>query len=1185
MTDRQFVHLHLHTQYSLLDGACRLNDLVSQAKAHGSPAMAITDHGNLFGAVKFYKKATKAGLRPIIGCEAYVADGSRFDQAHVSPGGKRPYTHLVLLCENEKGYKNLCKLSTAAFLEGFSYKPRMDKELLRQHSEGLIALSACLGGEVPQKILRGQPEEALRSALELKDIFGEGNFFLELQDQGLPEQAEVNRQILDLHRETGIPLVATNDVHFLRKEDFDAHNVLLAIQMKTTLEERKKSGKMAYSPEHYLKSPAEMWDRFGDHPDALENTVAIGKRCHFGFDTQSKHYPVFKVPEGETLTSYFVKVAREGYQRRVAQGLLTRPGSRRREDYEARLDEELGLIEKMDLAGYFLVVWDFIRYAVDHGIPVGPGRGSAAGSFVSYSMGITDIDPLRYDLLFERFLNPERVSMPDIDIDFCMRGRAEVISYVTEKYGRDNVAQIITFGEMKARLAIRDVGRALGVPLDKVDKVAKAVPEDLGVTIEEALKQSLSLKSMYDADPEVRGVLDVAQRLEGLTRHASTHAAGVVIAPKPITEFCPLHRGSGGKEDITTQYSKDEIESLGLLKMDFLGLKTLTILSDTLALIRRSGLEPPDLSTLPLDDAKTMDLFVRGDTDGVFQFESGGMKDILRQLKPARFEDLIALNALYRPGPLDAKMIPKYIARAHGREDATVPLQELEPILKETLGVIVYQEQVMLIAHKIGGFTLGQADILRKAIAKKDTAAMQVQRELFMKGCAERKVDAKKAADLFDAMETFGRYGFNKSHSAAYALVAFQTAYLKAHFPTHFMAATLSVLANNTDEVLKYMNSCREMGIRQLPPDVNRSEEGFTIEGDAIRYGLGAIKNVGLASVEAILDARRRVGAFKDLFHFCREVDRFHVNRRVLENLAQSGAMDAFGVPRWDLVATLDGAMGAAAKEQEDKARGQVALFGGDEVGEAPAVYLHGEPWHDIDKFGKEKESLGFYLTGHPLMEQEELLRRYASHTLAELERLPDATEVTVGGVVASWHQKKSKAKGEMYGILALEDLEARAEVMLFTKDDVFNKYHGVVVKDAALLVVGKVARDTAAAEGQKAKVKIIASMVVPFSRAHEELEQKATAVVLRVPALLCEHEWLVELEAVLRRHAGGLPVLLDVVGEGNGVTRVMLGGHSRVRAGDAFLADAAGLLGKGRVQFQFRQANGAGRDRERAKR
>ncbi len=1181
MSDRQFVHLHLHTQYSLLDGACRLDDLVHQAQAHGSPAMAITDHGNCFGAVKFYKKATKAGLRPIIGCEAYVAMGSRFDQG-ATAGGKRPYHHLVLLCENEKGYKNLCKLATSAFLEGFSYKPRMDKELLRRHSEGLIALSACLGGEVPQHILRGQNEEALRSALELREIFGEGNFYLELQDQGLPEQKEVNAHLLDLHRETGIPLVATNDVHFLKKEDFDAHNVLLAIQMKTTLEDRKASGKMAYSPEHYLKSPAEMWERFGHVQASLENTVAIAKRCHFGFDTKSKHYPVFQVPEGEGTNSYFVRVARDGYQRRVAQGLLTRPGSRRQSDYEERLDFELGLIEKMDLAGYFLVVWDFIRYAREHDIPVGPGRGSAAGSFVSYCMGITDLDPLRYDLLFERFLNPERITMPDIDIDFCMRGRGQVIDYVTGKYGRDNVAQIITFGEMKARLAIRDVGRALGVPLDKVDKVAKNVPEDLGVTIEQALANSPPLKAMYDQDREVREVLDVARRLEGLTRHASTHAAGVVIAPHPITEYCPLHKGSGGKEDITTQYSKDEIESLGLLKMDFLGLKTLTILADALALIRRSGLEPPDLSALPLDDAKTLELFGRGDTDGVFQFESGGMKDILRQLKPKRFEDLIALNALYRPGPLDAKMIPKYIARAHGREDAAVPLKEVEPILKETLGVIVYQEQVMLIAHRVAGFTLGQADTLRKAMSKKDAAAMQVQRELFLEGCKNRGVDVRKAAELFDNMETFGRYGFNKSHSAAYALVAFQTGYLKAHFPTHFMAATLSVLAGNTDEVLKYMTSCREMGISLLPPDVNVSEEGFTIEGGAIRYGLSAIKNVGQGAVEAVLEARGRVGRFADLFHFCREVDRFHVNRRVLENLVQSGAMDTFGVPRWDLAASLDGAMSAAAKAQDDKARGQAALFGGEGWQEPEVQYAKGEVWRDMDRFAKEKESLGFYLSGHPLMEQEDKLRRYASHRLSELERVADGTEVTVGGVVATWHQKKSKAKGDMYGILALEDLEARVEAMLFSKDNVFEEYHAAIVKDAPVLVVGKVSRDTTAAEGQKAKIKVIASMVVPLDQADDRLKQKATGVVLTVPALLCEEDWLVGLDQLIRKHEGPLSVYLDVVDEGRGVSRVALGAQQRIRAGEPFLEDVAGLLGKGRVQFLFRQQGPPPRDRRR---
>ncbi len=1161
MTDRPFVHLHLHTQYSLLDGACRLDEALAQAASHGSPAMAITDHGNLFGAVKFFRRAIKAGVRPIIGCEAYVAPHSRFDEDAAGPDGKRPYSHLILLCENETGYHNLCKLSTAAFLEGFQYKPRMDKDLLRRHHEGLIATSACLGGEIPQKLRRGKDEEALRSALEFREIFGPDHFFLEIQDHGLPEQAAVNAKILEMHRETGIPLVATNDVHFLRREDFGAHDILLCIQTKTTREERSKSGKMAYTAEHYLKSPREMWDRFGDWPEALENTVKVAQRCHFAFDTESKHYPKFQVPEGETLASYFEKVARSGFARRKEQGLLERKGALAPEEYEKRFDQEIGLIKKMDLAGYFLVVWDFIRYARERGVPVGPGRGSAAGSFISYCMGITDLDPLKYGLLFERFLNPERVSMPDIDIDFCMRGRAEVIQYVTEKYGRDNVAQIITFGEMKARLALRDTGRALGVPLDKVDRIAKLVPEDLSATLETALSVSPQFKENYDADPQVREMVDIARRLEGLTRHASTHAAGVVIAPRPITEYLPLYKAAGGKEDITTQYSKDEIEALGLLKMDFLGLRTLTVLYDTLELIRLSGGEPPDLAAVPLDDAKTLELFGRGDTDGVFQFESGGMKDILRRLGPRRFEDLIVLNALYRPGPLDAGMINTYISRAKGREAVEYPVKEVKEILDETLGVIVYQEQVMLIAHRLGGFTLGQADTLRKAMSKKDAAAMQVQRKLFLEGCAKRGVDEGRAGDLFDHMETFGRYGFNKSHSAAYALVAFQTAFLKAHFPTHFMAATLSAWAEHTDEVMKYMNSCREMGISLLPPDVNRSQVGFSIEDGAIRYGLSAIKNVGLNSVEAILEARRRVGPFPDLFRFCREVDRFHANRRVLENLVQSGAMDSFGVPRWDLLASLDAAMASAVRHQEDRLRGQAGLFGAEDASE-PEAYSKGTPWSDAEKFAKEKESLGFYLSGHPLVEKQEMLRRFASHHIVELADAPPDSEITVGGVVGQWNQKKSK-KGEMFGLLVLEDLEARVDVLLF--NECFKRYQGAIEKDSAVLVIGRIQRDP------DGKPKVWANAVVPMDRAQEELEPKATGVLVCLPAALCEDEdWLLDFEERLRRHHGALPVYVDVEEE-RCVTRILLGGQLRVRGGRGFIDDLEALVGRGRVKHLFR--------------
>ena len=1166
MSDRPFVHLHLHTQYSLLDGACRLKDLVREAVADGMEALAITDHGNLFGAVKFSREAMEKGLRPIVGCEAYVAPHSRFDQEPVGADGRRPYSHLILLCESDRGYRNLCELSTRAFLEGFQYKPRMDKALLREHGGGLVALSACLGGEIPRLLRRGKQEEALRSALDHQAIFGEGNFYLELQDHGLPDQKAVNAGLLEIHRETGIPLVVTNDTHFLNREDFEAHNILLCIQTKSTRAEREKSGKMAYTREHYFKRRAEMWDRFGDYPDALRNTAEIAKRCVFSFNTHSRHYPQFKVPEGEELDAHFEKVARQGFRARLERGLLGRPGSRPREEYEARLDREIELIKRMDLVGYFLVVWDFIRYAREHGIPVGPGRGSAAGSFVSYCMGITNLDPLRYGLLFERFLNPERVSMPDIDIDFCMRGRQDVIAYVTQVYGRDNVAQIITFGEMKARLAIRDVGRALGVPLSKVDKVAKLVPNDPGsaTTIEGALKLSPQLRQLYDSDAEVKEVLDIAQRLEGLTRHASTHAAGVVIAPRPITEFLPLHKQAGAKEEVTTQYSKDEIEQLGLLKMDFLGLRTLTILHDALDLIRSGSGQPPDLDAVPLDDRATLELFGRGETDGVFQFESGGMKDILRRLKPKRFEDLIVLNALYRPGPLDAGMIPEYIARAHGKKESGSTLKEVAPILDETLGVIVYQEQVMVIAHKVAGFTLGQADTLRKAMSKKDPAAIDRQKEAFLEGCRKRGVDARKAEEIFANMATFGRYGFNKSHSAAYALVAFQTAYLKAHFPSAFMAATLSAWSENTDEILKYMNSCRDMGIVLLPPDVNASGVGFTLDGPAIRYGLSAIKNVGQSSVEAILAARGRCGRFRDLFHFCEEVDRIQLNRRVLENLVQAGALDGFGVPRWDLFATLDPAMAHAARLQDDRQRGQGALFGAEEDS-APPPYAKGERWTDHERYSREKESLGFYLTGHPLMEKEHRLRRYITHTLKELDHLSEAAEVTVGGVVGNLRQRKSK-KGDMYAVVHLEDMESHVDALLFS--ETYTRCIGRVAKDEAVLVVGRAVLD-------EDKVKLIASAVVPLDRAEEELDQKTAGVLLRVPATLCDEDWLGDLEGLLQKHRGGVPVFMDLVREGEAVTRLMLGSDCRVDAGKALLPELESFLGKDRVRFLFRAGNG----------
>ncbi|MEJ2367526.1 MAG: DNA polymerase III subunit alpha, partial [Acidobacteriota bacterium] len=895
-------------------------------------------------------------------------------------------------------------------------------------------------------------------------------------------------------------------------------------------------------------------------------SAAIAKRCHFAFDTDAKHYPVFKVPEGETLNSYLEKVVREGFKRRVEQGLFREAGKGREDEYTARLARELKIITQMDLAGYFLIVWDFIRHARENGVPVGPGRGSAAGSFVSYCMGITNIDPLNYGLLFERFLNPERVSMPDIDIDFCMRGRSKIIDYVTEEYGRNNVAQIITFGEMKARLAIRDVGRALGVPLAKVDKIAKAVPADPGmnITIEGALKLSPQLKKTYDSDAEAREVLDIAKRLEGMARHASTHAAGVVIAPSSIQEFLPLYKGAG-REEITTQYSKDEIEALGLLKMDFLGLRTLTIIADTLALVREAGQEPPDLESIPLTDEATFALFGDGNTDGVFQFESGGMKDILRRLKPKRFEDLIVLNALYRPGPLDAGMIGEYIARAHGTKEAAVPISEVKPILDETLGVIVYQEQVMMIAHQLAGFTLGEADSLRKAMSKKDANAMQVLKKKFLEGCRKRGVDAKKAEDLFGHMETFGRYGFNKSHSAAYALVAYQTAFLKAHYPAAFMAATLSNLADNTDQIMKYMNSCRDMDIALLPPDVNRSREGFTLEDNAIRYGLSAIKNVGQSAVLAILEARNRAGEFKDLFQFCLEVDRNQLNRRVLENLVQAGAMDCFGVPKWDLFASIDKAMAQAVRAYEDQLRGQAALFG-DEEDEAPPEYEKGQPWKKLECYNREKQSLGFYLTGHPLMEKKHILMRYVTHTLKEMGHLQEPLEVTIGGMVTHVRQRKSKSKGEMYAVVSLEDMEARAEALLFS--ETYSNYISKVAADRAVLVVGRAVPD-----GDKTK--LIANAVVPLDDAAEELQPQTRGVLLKVPHRLCDEDWLLELFEKLRAHSGPVPVYMDVVDEGKAVTRLQLGSECQVSAGQGLLNDLDGFLGRDRVKYLFRPAGG----------
>jgi DNA polymerase-3 subunit alpha len=929
-----FVHLHCHTDYSLLDGACEIKQLMNIVSEQKMPAVAMTDHGNLFGAVEFYNAAKDKGVQPVIGCEVYVSQ-----QGHKTRSDTDRYNHLVLLCENQDGYRNLIKLVSTAYLDGFYYKPRIDLDLLQQHSAGLIGMSACLRGHIPETILNDKYDDARRMAHQYGDIFGKNNFFLEVQDHHLEQDRRLTPQLVRLSSETGYPLVATNDSHYLRKDDARAHEILMCIQTGKSFNDPNR---MRWNtPDFYLKTREEMMELFGEIEHALDRTWEIAQRCHVKLEKVVDPFPRFDIPAEHTTDTYFEYVARMGFEkRRVRLEAMRDKGTLKHDlaEYAERLDREIKMIQNMKFSGYFLVVWDFIRYAKDHGIPVGPGRGSAAGSLVSYAMEITDIDPLQYGLLFERFLNPERVSFPDVDVDFCMNRRGEVIQYVTQKYGREQVAQIITFNTLGARAAIKDVGRVLEIPFADVERITKMVPGILNISLEEAIKQEPGFNEAAKKDPRIDDVLKVALRLEGLARNCSVHAAGVVISPLPLKDLVPLYKTN--RDEIVTQFDMSGLEKLQLLKMDFLGLTTLTLIQDALRLIsKRHGVDlvPEDL---PLDDKATYEVFCKGLTSGVFQFESSGMCDILRRYQPSRLEDLTALNALYRPGPIQGGMVDDFIERKWGRRAVQYDLPELKELLEETYGVIVYQEQVMQISNRVAGYSLGDADLLRRAMGKKKVEEMAKQRERFVKGALERNFPQKKVEKIFDLMEQFAGYGFNKSHSAAYAYLAFVTAYLKAHYPIDFMAALLTSETGNTAKVVKYINECREMSIRILPPDINHSEWSFTPDGEAIRFGLGAVKNLGQGAVEAIGKSREQDGAFKSIYEFCERVDLSAVNRRMIESLIKAGAMDELEGTRSQKFAAVESAMESGTRAQRDRESGQVGLFGellpGEEQHEKP---------------------------------------------------------------------------------------------------------------------------------------------------------------------------------------------------------------------------------------------------------
>jgi DNA polymerase-3 subunit alpha len=1032
-----FVHLHVHTEYSLLDGASRVKDLVKAVKALGMKAIAITDHGSMYGVIDFYKAAQKEGIKPIIGCEVYLAPASRHDAFEVD--GTR-YYHLILLAENQQGYSNLVKLVSLANTEGMYYKPRVDKELLRQYHEGIICLSACIAGEIPQAILRDNANKAEELVKEYVDIFGKDNFFIELQDHGMPEEKKSNAALVDLARKYDIGMVATNDLHYIKKEDSEFHDVLLCIQTGKTVDDENR---MRFpSNTFYLRSPAEMAELFSAYEGALSNTVKIAERCQVDFEFGNLHLPNFPLPEGMTDERYLRKLCEEQLSSRYADVTTA---------INERLEYELGVIHSMGFDSYFLIVWDFINYARSKNIAVGPGRGSAAGSIVAYLLGITDIDPLAYKLLFERFLNPERVTMPDIDIDFCYIRREEVIEYVKNRYGEDHVAQIITFGTMAAKGAIRDVGRVLNMPYGEVDIVAKLIPTELGITIDKALKQSTELKDMYQDNPAVKRLIDFARDVEGLPRHSSTHAAGVVIARDPLTEYVPVQVSEG---TLVTQYDKDHVEELGLLKMDFLGLRTLTVISDALVHIKESRGEVIDLEKIPLEDPETSAMLCAGYTGAVFQMESSGMTTLVKDLKPTGFADLIPLVALYRPGPLGSGMVADFINGRHGKKEVTYMHPLLEPILRETFGVVLYQEQVMQIVQVLAGFTLGQADLLRRAMGKKKHAILMAQKENFVNGAAENGIDSELANTIFDLLTHFADYGFNKSHSAAYALVAYQTAYLKAHYPQEFMAAMLSSVMGTNDKVGIYIEQCRHMGIKILPPDINASKASFSVDKEAIRFGLAAVKNVGDAALNNLVQVRERDGAFKSMVDFCSRVDTRAVNKRVMESLIKCGAFDSLGGRRSQLLAVLDQALDAAASKQRDAASGQIGLFESAAMEEVEEIKLPDIP--ELPKkeiLNLEKEITGFYITGHPLDAYRDKIKSFMTIPQILDGTVKDGQIVKLAGIIASAKRITTK-KGDTMCFLQLEDFTQNIEVVVFPR--VFYQNVNALVPDTPIVVQGR---------------------------------------------------------------------------------------------------------------------------------
>ena len=1136
MQDKDFVHLHLHTDYSLLDGAIQIKPLTERIEQLGMKACAMTDHGNMYGAITFYNTMKARGIKPIIGCETYIATGSRKDRGGRPGPGEKANFHLILLAKDFEGYRNLSRLTSKAFTEGFYYKPRIDKELLAQHSKGLIALSACMSGVPSAMLAKDCPEEAATAALEFQEIMGKGNYFLEIQEHGLEPQARIRKPLVELSQRTGIPLVATNDSHYLMPDDARAHDVLLCIGSGKTVNDQNR---LRYgTPNFYVRSPDEMWEIFGNElPEVLQRTVEIAERCDLSLPHGVNYLPNYPIPDsdaGLTANEYFEKTVRSGYQTRKTQvwdGELAKGELHHTFDqYQNRLWHEIEVIKRMGYAGYFLIVWDFVRYAKEHGIPVGPGRGSSAGSLVAYCLGITDIDPLKYNLFFERFLNPERVSMPDIDIDFCVRGRAEVINHVADLYGRDSVCQIVTFGTLASRAAIKDVGRALDMPYSEVERISKMIPPPVrgrNVSIEQAIQQVPELRKSMETNDQVRDLIDLARRIEGCARHVSVHAAGVVITPEPLEDLIPI--AVSAKDEVTTQYEMSDLEKVGVLKMDFLALNTLTIISDCLKSIKRSFSEDIEWSKVMLNDGKTMQLFAEGRTDAIFQFESSGMQDICRKLKPKSIEDLSALNALYRPGPIDGGMVDDFILRHHGKKNVRYIVPEMKEILDSTNGVIVYQEQAMLLAQRLAGYTMAEADSLRKAMGKKNREEMAQQEQKFILGAVARGIKRDKAQQIFSLMAQFADYGFPKAHSVAYAYLAFQTGYLKAHYPEHFYAAVLSNEIDDTAKVFRYTKEMRGQGIALLPPDVNESDVGFTALKGAIRYGLAAIKGIGFNSVNAIMRARE-AGPFRSLFDLAERLEEGAINKRVLEGLVCSGAFDSLSADgcisnQWRArhFAAIDIALARSARTKRAKAMGQNDLFGGDQ---APAAHAETDlpaaaAWTASEMLAAEKKALGFYITGHPLDAHFEIVSQLGGVSSAELSQQESGSRATIAGLVTDLQLKTTK-KGDRFAIFRLEDQAGSVKCVLWPEP--FRRQNGMVADEATVLISGR------AEISDDGMITVIVEKITELTQA---IQQKARELIIGLPDAAEAGQLCEAVKNLIEQSKGDCDVFVEVVSEG----------------------------------------------------